>query len=276
LGYIEGIETEYFPMANKSSGNGAASGADKHSAHSSVRKIKSLVGIVLVVFVVAAVVLGVIESADELASAAGVIGAAFAVAILSAPLLDWLFLTPARRGLYGTLAAPDISAVSVTDSLTQLMNRRGVTMGLLEAMAQAERYDTPLSVALVDVDGFQRVNEEFGNSAGDKVLAELAGVLAETLRMPDKIGRFDGEEFLAVLPHTSLTEARKIGERLRNTAGSSKFSADGKRVPLTVSLGVTQFAKGEDLEQLLSRAQNAVREAKKSSGNHVIARKSAR
>jgi diguanylate cyclase (GGDEF)-like protein len=261
-------------MANKSLND--ATGADKNTSRTTARKIKTIFGVIAVVFVVALVILGVFESAGQITTVGGILAAAFAIAIISAPLLEWLFVTPAQRGLYGSLAAPDISAVTVTDSLTQLMNRRGVTMGVLEAMAQAERYNTPLSVALVDVDGFQRVNEEFGTAAGDKVLAELAGVLAETLRMPDKIGRFDGEEFLAVLPHTSLPEARKIGERLRNNAGNSKFSAGGKRVPLTVSLGVTQFTKGEDLEQLLSRAQAAVREAKRNSGNHVIARKSAR
>ena len=252
---------------------------NKQSPSSPAKKagrIKPLFGIVALVFVVAAVVLGVLNNIEFASVSERVFWTALAVAVVTAPLLEGLFLRPARRGEYGSLAAPDISAANVTDSLTQLMNRRAITMGMLEAMAQAGRYNTPLSIALVDVDGFQRVNSEHGNTNGDKVLAELAGVLAETLRMPDKIGRFDGEEFLAVLPHTGLTQAKKIADRLRANAAGAKFNAQGKRVALTVSAGVTQFSKGDDLEQLLSRAHAAVKEAKLNSGNRVVARKSAR
>jgi diguanylate cyclase (GGDEF)-like protein len=201
---------------------------------------------------------------------------ALVIALLSAPLLYWLQTMLTHHADETALSMDALSPLTTMDPLTQLMNRRGITMNILEAMAQAARYNVPLSIAMVDVDGFQRVNDEFGHPAGDKVLAEVAGSMAEALRMPDKIGRFDGEEFLAVLPHTPLASARKIGERLRAVAAGTKPSVGGKRIALTVSVGVTLYAKGDDLEQLLSRSQAAVREAKRDDGNRVVAKNSSR
>jgi diguanylate cyclase (GGDEF)-like protein len=240
---------------------------------STTATIRIVFGVAAVVFVSSAVLLGVLSSVGiGFASAAAVflVGALLALAI--APSAHWLVYLPARRGEQDD-PRPDMNAMTVTDPLTHVMNRRGITMGVLEAMAQAERYNTPLSVAMVDVDHFQRVNDQFGDVVGDKVLADLAGVLADSLRMPDKVGRYDGEEFMVVLPHTALTQARKIAERIRVNVANAKLSANGKRAALTVSIGVTQYAKGADLELLWSRANAAVQEAKRDDGNRVVAKK---
>lgn len=232
-----------------------------------------VLGVAAVTFVSSAILLGVLSSTGFGFTSAGqvfLIAALLALAV--APTAHWLVYVPTRRAEYDD-PAPDMSADTVTDPLTHVLNRRGVTMGVLEAMAQAERYNTPLSVAMVDVDHFQRVNDEHGNRTGDKVLADLAAVLADTLRMPDKVGRYSGEEFLLVLPHTPLTQAKKIAERVRAGVANAKLNANGKRTALTVSIGVTQYAKGADLELLLSRANAAVEEAKRDDGNRVIAKK---
>lgn len=245
----------------------------KKSSSSTRTTLRIVFGVAVVVFVSAAVLLGVLNSAGYgFQSMASVLYVSALLALAIAPTAHWLVYQPARRTEYDE-PAQDMSADTVTDPLTHVLNRRGVTMGVLEAMAQAERYNTPLSVAMVDVDHFQRVNDEHGNRTGDKVLADLAGVLADTLRMPDKVGRYGGEEFMLVLPHTPLAQAKKIAERVRAGVANAKLNANGKRTALTVSIGVTQYAKGADLELLLSRANAAVEEAKRDDGNRVIAKK---
>lgn len=179
------------------------------------------------------------------------------------------------RGLERTMSS-DTSQLAITDTLTRIMNRRGITVSLLDAMAQAERYNTPLSVAFADIDHLKRINDVQGHGAGDKVLAHVAGVLSETLRMPDKVGRYGGEEFLVIFPHTALAQARKIAERMRTAVQKSKLEVDRNKMQVTLSLGVTQFQKGEDLEQFLSRAEKAMAQAKSGGRNLVAAQKSAR
>lgn len=231
----------------------------------------ALLGSAAIVFVCSGILFSVLNSLDVLTyGASDIILISVLLAIVLAPAV-YGFYRVAGIG-FGVEPTEDMSALTVTDKLTHVMNRRGITMGVLEAMAQAERYNTPLSIATVDIDHFQRVNDELGKEAGDKVLADLAGVLADTLRMPDKVGRYGGEEFLVVLPHTSLTQARKIAERVCSAVGNSKLG-NGKRVNLTVSVGVTQYTKGADLEHLLTRANAAVQEAKRDGGNRVVARK---
>lgn len=237
--------------------------------------LKVMLGIAAIVFISAAILLAVLNGLGvESRTALAVVLTSLLLAVVAAPSVYWLTRAAVRREEYGVESAKEMNVLTVTDPLTRVMNRRSITMGVLEAMAQAERYNTPLSVAMVDVDHLQRVNDQFGRSVGDKALADVAGVLADTLRMPDKVGRYGGEEFLLVLPHTSLTQASKIAARIRGGVGNAKLSADGKRVGLTVSIGVTQYTKGKDLEHILSRANAAVMEAKRDGGNRVVAKKS--
>lgn len=232
-----------------------------------------VLGAAAVTFLSSAVMLGVLSALGaSLASAAAVFMIAALLTFTIVPSVHWLVYAPAPQVQYDE-APEDMSAVTVTDPLTRILNRRGITMGVLEAMAQAERYNTKLSIAMVDIDRFKRINDEFGERTGDKVLADVAAVLADSLRMPDKVGRYGGEEFMVVLPHTGLTAAREIAERIRANVANAKLSANGKRASLTVSIGVTQYAKGADLELLLSRANAAVEEAKRDKGNRVVAQK---
>ncbi|HKQ29650.1 MAG TPA: GGDEF domain-containing protein [Burkholderiales bacterium] len=247
----------------------------KHSKLSPVRMttVRVVLGAAAVTFLSSAVLLGVLSSLGvALADAAAVFMIAALLTLAIVPSVHWLVYAPAPQTQYDEPPA-DMNADTVTDPLTHILNRRGITMGVLEAMAQAERYNTKLSLAMVDVDRFKRVNEEFGEKSGDKVLTDLAAVLADSLRMPDKVGRYGGEEFMVVLPHTGLTAARKIAERIRANVANAKLSVNGKRTPLTVSIGVTHYVKGADLERLLSCANAAVEEAKRDNGNRVVAQK---
>jgi len=202
------------------------------------------------------------------------------LALLLAPVVYWLMLKPVHFEREKRREAEHLGAnmtrLAITDPLTHIMNRRGITVSLLDAMAQAERYNMPLSVVMADIDRFKRINDAHGHEAGDKVLVQIASVLSDALRMPDKVGRYGGEEFLIVFPHTALAQARKIAERMRAAVERAGFDLGGAHAEITLSLGVTQFQKGEDLEQLLSRADKALYQAKSGGRNLVAAQKAAR
>ncbi len=202
---------------------------------------------------------------------------AIILSVVIAPPIYWLVLNPIHREYERRLKAEDeaeeMSRVAITDPLTHIMNRRGITVGLLDAMAQAERYRTPMTVAMADIDHFKEINDTYGHEAGDRVLKDVAAILSDALRMPDKVGRYGGEEFLIVLPHTSLVQGRKIVERIRASVSKWSFDLGTKKIHLTISIGVCQFKSGEDLEQLLSHADKALYDAKKGGRNLVVAAK---
>ena len=195
------------------------------------------------------------------------------LATLSALPIYLLVLRPIRREYEKRLQAEglaeNMSRLAITDTLTRIMNRRGITVGLLDAMAQSERYDTPLSVAMADIDHFKSVNDTHGHEAGDKILTGIADVLAEALRMPDKVGRYGGEEFLIIFPHTDLVQSRQIAERIRRTVESTAFDIGNKTLQLTLSIGLAQFQMGEDLERLISRVDRTLYDAKQQGRNRV-------
>jgi diguanylate cyclase (GGDEF)-like protein len=206
-----------------------------------------------------------------------ILDAAILSLVIALPIY-WLVLNPIKQEYEKRLKAEDqveeMTHMAITDSLTSIMNRRGITVGLLDAMAQAERYRMPLTVAMADIDHFKEINDTYGHEAGDRVLKDIAALLADALRMPDKVGRYGGEEFLIVLPHTGLVPGRKIVERIRASVSKTNFDLGAKKARLTISIGVTQFKPGEDLEQLMSQADKALYDAKKGGRNLVVARKS--
>jgi len=246
--------------------------------HEAIPAAKAMAAIVAIVFVAELVLMGVLAAFGYSTDDLGVILLdASLLAVVVAPPIYWLVLTPLRREYEKRLAAEsraeNLSRQAITDPLTHIMNRRGITVALLDAMAQSERYNTPLCVALADLDHFKPINDTHGHPAGDQVLVETAGVLSDALRMPDKVGRYGGEEFLVILPHTTLVGGRKIAERLRAAVDRWSFTIGGKKAKLTVSIGVTQFRKGEDLAQLLARVDKAMYAAKGGGRNVVVARK---
>lgn len=241
---------------------------------------RAVLAIVAIVFVAELVVMSLFEYIGQAHHETFVVFLdAVLLALIIAPPIYWLVLTPVRREYEKRLAAEsaveNLSKLAITDALTRIMNRRGITVALLDAMAQSERYSAPLCVAMADIDHFKPVNDTHGHAAGDRVLTEIAGIFSDTLRMPDKVGRYGGEEFLIILPHTTLAGGRKIAERLRAAVSRWQFGIDGKKLKLTVSLGITQARKGEDLEQLLARVDQALYAAKSGGRNLVVARKAA-
>ena len=154
--------------------------------------------------------------------------------------------------------------VSHTDSLTFLPNRRQVMIDLQTAVEFSERYGTPLTISMLDVDHFKKINDAHGHTAGDEVLRGLAGKLRNTIRHPDTIGRFGGEEFLIVLPHSTVKaateQAQRLCEQIRRL--SIPLSED-REISVTVSIGIAQHKlHKEDWQSLLNRADTALYKAK--------------
>jgi diguanylate cyclase (GGDEF)-like protein len=158
-----------------------------------------------------------------------------------------------------------------TDYLTGIANRRYfMEQGELE-LERAKRYIKPLSIFMIDIDYFKKINDTYGHKFGDLVLQKLSAKLSEILRGIDIIGRIGGEEFAVLLPETELHEAAEVAERLRDSvARTSVPREEGMPVNFTISIGVAAL-NGSDikLEGLLSKADKAMYEAKQSGRNKV-------
>ncbi|MBK7579878.1 MAG: GGDEF domain-containing protein [Myxococcales bacterium] len=157
--------------------------------------------------------------------------------------------------------------MTVTDPLTRIANRRGLTTALKMAASFSDRRGVPLSVVSFDVDHFKRVNDTHGHDVGDRVLKHVAQLTQRTCRREDLAGRAGGEEFLVVLPATNEEQAKVVAERLRTSlAGSPVKGAD---VSVTASFGVAERATGESLDSLLHRVDRALYAAKHGGRNRT-------
>lgn len=151
-------------------------------------------------------------------------------------------------------AQPEVEVWPNIDTLTRTANQRGLTITILELMALAQRYGHQLAVGLLQTHGLEQLDEEQARDA----LVEIAGLLSESVRMPDKVGRYDDEHFMVVLPETDIEGARVVATRLHQAVASHGESG------LRVTIGMTVFRNGDDLHGLLSRAHAAVDEARAS------------
>ena len=154
--------------------------------------------------------------------------------------------------------------VAHTDPLTFLPNRRQMIGDLQREVIAADRYSTPLALSMIDIDHFKNINDTYGHTVGDQVLQRLAAELREHIRHPDTIGRYGGEEFLVILPHSTLKAAAQQAERLCNHIRSLSIQCNAFRISLTISVGVAQYRiHKEDWQAFLSRADAALYQAKK-------------
>ncbi|MDP9308157.1 MAG: diguanylate cyclase [Actinomycetota bacterium] len=160
---------------------------------------------------------------------------------------------------------------AISDELTGLANRRHCEERLLAEIARSERYDTPLGVIVGDIDEFKAANDTHGHAFGDLVLRRFADVLRGTLRDVDLIGRWGGEEFLIVLPETTLDGAIEAAERIRTGFAAVELGPEDARVRMTASFGVAGFVPGTDALELVRAADDALYDAKRRGKNRVKA-----
>jgi len=166
----------------------------------------------------------------------------------------------------------ELEAQARTDALTGLANRRHFLERAEVELARAQRYGGPLSVFMLDLDHFKRINDTHGHKVGDRVLCRLAQIFATTLREIDLPGRMGGEEFAVLLPETDAESARSVAERLRATIAEAKVVLDqGLPIDFTASIGVaTTLGPDGNIDMLLSKADKALYEAKSQGRNKVI------
>lgn len=158
---------------------------------------------------------------------------------------------------------------ALTDPLTGLPNRAAWTERLDAEVSLWQRYHSSLLLAVIDVDHFKRVNDDFGHLAGDKVLKIIGTQLSKKLRRTDFIARFGGEEFVVLLPNTSMEEGEPLIQALRAAIEACPFHFKGERVTITCSAGLTAFQTGEGSKQAFERADQALYRAKRGGRNRI-------
>jgi two-component system cell cycle response regulator len=161
--------------------------------------------------------------------------------------------------------------LAIRDSLTDLFNHRHAMDLVQHEFDRLGRYQSAFSVLMIDVDHFKRINDQHGHPTGDGVLREMAQVLRESLRAVDALGRYGGEEFVAILPHTGSEEAKQTAERIRQHVQLHRFHAGEHEVRMSISVGVATAPAPEldGAEALLREADKALYRAKEAGRNRV-------
>lgn len=165
-----------------------------------------------------------------------------------------------------------VKNLSIRDGVTGLFNHRHIIDVAAHEMERGGRYEQAFAVLMIDVDHFKRVNDQFGHPVGDAVLKEMGEILVEKLRTVDAVGRYGGEEFMVVLPHTPREEAYRTAERLRAAIAGHAFPVGPSELHVTVSIGVACFpTSGVDSSgSLIREADQALYRAKQAGRNRVM------
>ncbi|HXK57677.1 MAG TPA: GGDEF domain-containing protein, partial [Gammaproteobacteria bacterium] len=159
-----------------------------------------------------------------------------------------------------------------TDELTGIFNRRYLIQLGIQELQRARRDGTPLGIIMMDLDFFKHINDSYGHLAGDEVLHSTAKCFHSGLRDGDILGRYGGEEFVALLPGADLPAVIQIAERLRQQIENLTIPFGEQKITVTASFGVHSFCGNQDtsLDELLSMADQALYQAKKSGRNRVV------
>jgi diguanylate cyclase (GGDEF)-like protein len=164
---------------------------------------------------------------------------------------------------------------NITDALTGLYNRRHLDQRIADEYASARRYQHPLSVLMIDIDHFKRLNDTYGHQAGDLALQFISGLVLDSIREVDIAARYGGEEFLVIAPNTGIADARKLAERIRTRIAShalelAQAGQHRQALHITTSIGVAELASGMPSgDQLIKCADEALYQAKKSGRNRT-------
>ncbi|MBL1262853.1 GGDEF domain-containing protein [Methylomicrobium sp. RS1] len=157
-----------------------------------------------------------------------------------------------------------------TDPLTGLYNRRRMLDFLLQQGKLAEREQTALSVAFVDIDHFKKINDNYGHETGDQILSAVAEFVKRQLRKGDTLARWGGEEFLLLLPHTDLDGARVLAEKICATVAEHVFQIDGKDYSVTLTIGLCEHRTEHPIEKSIKLADIALYRGKQAGRNRVM------
>ena len=163
----------------------------------------------------------------------------------------------------------ELKRLSVTDALTQVYNRGKFQQSLEEEIKRQRRYGAALAIIMFDIDHFKNINDTYGHDAGDKILVNLVELVKHCIRETDLLSRWGGEEFMILLPHTTLDNAAKLAERIRISIMGSIFEEVDS---VTCSFGVSELLPEDTDETFTKRVDNALYESKRSGRNRVTVR----
>ena len=153
-----------------------------------------------------------------------------------------------------------------TDSMTKLYNHKAILDFLSEEMSRSDRNEQALSIILLDIDDFKKINDRFGHQVGDQVLIKISDIIKHSLRTIDRVGRYGGEEFLVLLPNTNLNAGRLYALRLQSLLREYKLP---NLETLTMSGGLAEYT-GESIDALIKQADQLLYQAKKAGKNQII------
>ncbi|MBS3809816.1 MAG: diguanylate cyclase [Desulfobacterales bacterium] len=162
-----------------------------------------------------------------------------------------------------------LKKLSITDDLTRLYNSRHFYYQLEQEINRHYRYKRPLSLFLIDIDHFKIYNDKYGHLEGDRILSRLGGLISDSIRSMDTGYRYGGEEFTVILPETDSSAAIKVSERIVNQVKEQNpVNIEGAQ-PITLSIGVTEYAQGESITRLVKRADRAMYMSKEKGRNRI-------
>ena len=184
---------------------------------------------------------------------------AFSFGLLNAFLIE-------KSNMQTFLKNQELEYIAETDKLTGLYNRSKAEAVLIDEIDRSERYKRTMSVISVDIDHFKSVNDSYGHHVGDVVLKEFSSILKNTVRKLDFVGRWGGEEFLLILPETSMKEAEKVAEHIRVQIESFLFSIVKQK---TGSFGISEYLRGDSAQSIIIRVDKALYKAKENGRNQI-------
>jgi diguanylate cyclase (GGDEF)-like protein len=190
--------------------------------------------------------------------------------ILLTPIDDLILQPRVETLLHTRQLVQEIRLLADFDELTGVLTRRRLLLQAKREFVRARRFGRPLSVVMLDIDFFKKVNDQHGHAIGDQVLRETAQRCQENIREVDIIGRYGGEEFTIILPELDIGEAQDVAERLRQAIAQHPIETDVGIIFITISLGVAHLIPEDaNFEAVIKRADDALNTAKRSGRNQV-------
>ncbi|MDR8525736.1 sensor domain-containing diguanylate cyclase [Shewanella fidelis] len=163
-----------------------------------------------------------------------------------------------------------LELMASTDKLTGAANRQAFEETFTQSLAQSVVEDSPISVLLMDIDHFKKINDAHGHNVGDLVIQTLSRLLAGQLGPNDLLCRWGGEEFLILLPECNVSQAAELAEKLRSSVAQRELSVNGGQIKVTISTGVAEYRRSEKSEELINRVDIALYHAKEQGRDRVV------